>query len=206
MDISQIISRGINVLLSPRKVFNEVKSEQINMQQIVIYLGIMALPGLIGYIIGYGVVGVPLVFFTYKFSMGYAIGFGVFYYIMSIVGIIVFGYVINFLAPNFKSKQNLMQSMKLVAFSATPALVAGFFNIYPPLALLIFLAALYGLYMLYIGIPIFMETPKDQQIIYLIISIVAYVVIIFVLNWIVSSIMWASVGGYPITSATSWLT
>lgn len=201
MDISSIINRGINIILKPKEVFNQIKTEQITKEQLIIYLGIFALPGLIGYIVGYGVVGISYSVYigqaSYKVPIAWAVGFGILYYITTIIGIIIFGYIVNMLAPSFKSKQNLMQAMKLVVFSATPALLAGIFNIYPPLTLLIFLAALYGLYMLYIGIPIFMETPNDQHIVYLIVSIVAYFVIIFIISWVVSSIMWAGLGGYP---------
>ena len=201
MDISSIINRGINVILKPKEVFNQIKTEQITKEQLIIYLGIFALPGLIGYIIGYGVVGISysvyLAHHSYKVPVAWAVGFGILYYIMTIIGIIIFGYIVNMLAPNFKSKQNLMQAMKLVVFSATPALLAGIFNIYPPIALLIFLASLYGLYLLYIGIPIFMETPNDQHIVYLVVSIIAYFVIIFIISWVVSAIMWAGLGGYP---------
>ena len=96
----------------------------------------------------------------------------------------------------FKSKQNLMQSLKLAAFASTPSLVAGIFNIYPPIALITILFALYGLYLLYIGIPVFMETPKDQHIVYLIVCIIVLIVFTFIISWIATSIMWSTVGGW----------
>jgi len=201
MDISKIINRGINVILKPKQIFNEIKTEQTTLQNLIIYLAVFALPGLIGYIIGYGVVGITysyrFAYLSYKVGIGHAVGFGIFYYIMTIIGVIAFGYVVNFLAPNFKSKQNLIQAMKLVVFTATPALLAGIFNIFPPLGLLVILGAIYSLYLLYIGIPVLMETPNDQHIIYLIISIVVYIVIVFIISWITSSLMWAALGGYP---------
>ncbi|UCH72530.1 MAG: YIP1 family protein [Thermoplasmatales archaeon] len=200
MDIGKMISNGISVLTGPKQAFQRLKKEQMTMQTIIIYVAIFALPGLIGYIVGYGVVGVSysyaFVSWSYKVPIANAVGFGIFYYIMWIILVIVFGYVINMLAPSFKSRQDLIQSMKLAAFASTPSLIAGIFNIWPPIALLTLLFAIYGIYLLYIGIPIFMDTPQDQHIIYLIICIIVLIVFTFIISWVVSSVMWTSVGGY----------
>ncbi len=67
--------------------------------------------------------------------------------------------------------QDQTQAMKLVAYASTLGLLAGILYIIPPLAILVFLASLYGLYILYLGIPVFMETPEDKRLIYLIVSI-----------------------------------
>ncbi|MCZ7380999.1 MAG: hypothetical protein O8C64_05445 [Candidatus Methanoperedens sp.] len=48
-------------------------------------------------------------------------------YILSIVDVYVIGIVINALAPNFSSKQDENQAMKLAAYSATAGLVGGIF-------------------------------------------------------------------------------
>jgi len=201
MDIGSLIRNGINVLTGPKQAFQRLKMEQVTMQTIITYVAIFALPGLIGYIVGYGVVGVSYSYLgwtyaVYKVPIANAVGFGIFYYIMWIILVIVFGYIINMLAPSFKSRQDLMQSLKLAAFASTPSLLAGIFNIYPPIALLTLLFALYGLYLLYLGIPVFMETPKDQHIVYLIICIVVLIVFTFIISWVISSVMWSSVGGY----------
>jgi hypothetical protein len=205
MDIGKMISNGISVLTGPKQAFQRLKMEQMTMQTIIIYVAIFALPGLIGYIIGYGVVGVSYSygFFSYSYTVpiANAVGFGILYYILWIILVIVFGYVINMLAPSFKSRQDLMQSMKLAAFASTPSLIAGIFNIFPPIALLTLLFALYGIYLLYLGIPIFMETPQDQHIIYLIICIIVLIIFTFIISWVISSVMWTSVGGYG-----SWYT
>ena len=202
MDIGSMIRTGINILTGPKQAFEKLKTEKMTMQAIITYVAIFAFPGLIGYIIGYGVVGISysafgVTYYTYKVPIANAIGFGIFYYILWIILVIVFGYIINMFAASFKSKQNLMQSQKLAAFASTPALLAGFFNIYPPIGLISILLALYGIYLLYLGIPVFMETPKDQHIIYLIICIVVLIVFSAIVSWVVSSIMWSSLGGYP---------
>jgi hypothetical protein len=187
MDIGKLINIGISVLINPKQAFKKLKMEQMTMQTIITYVAIFAFPGLIGYIIGYGLVD------SYKVHIGAAFGFGIFYYIFSIILVIVFGYIINMFAPTFNSKQDLMQSLKLAAYVSTPFLISGIFNILPAIAFLTILFALYGFYLLYLGIPVFMETPKDQHIAYLVICIVVLIVISVILSWVVSQIMWASI-------------
>jgi hypothetical protein len=199
----KVINQGINILINPKEAFSKLKNENFTKQDLIIYLAILSLPILIGIIVGYAVVGfggsIYGVGWSYKFPIGHAITAGVVHYILMIIGIIGFGYVFNMFAPTFKSKQNLMQALKLTTFAATPVLLAGIFYIYPPISLLVLVFALYSLYLLYIGIPMFMETPEDNRIPYLIISIIIFIVIIFIISYIVGSIMWAAVGGYPTT-------
>lgn len=184
MDIMKIINQAISILVNPKDALEKAKKDKFETMDIIIYLGIVGIPTLIGFILGYGAIGYSTYF------LGASIGGAIVYYILAIIGIIVFGFILNAFAPTFKSKQNKMQAMKLVAFSATPWLLAGIFYIYPPIWFLATLAGLYGLYILYIGIPIYMETPKDQQIPYLIVAIVIFIIIMGAVWTIANQIWW----------------
>jgi hypothetical protein len=202
MDINAIIDRAKSVVLSPQSTLEAAKAEQPSMQDLITYVAIVAVPTLIGIIIGYGVVGIGTFGFQYKVPFQWAMTWGIMQYVLSIIGVIVFGFVLNLLAPNFSSKQDQTQSTKLVAYASTPGLLAGILNIFPPLSILAFLAGLYGLYILYLGIPVLMDTPEDKRLIYLIVAIVAYIVIMAVVGAITSGVMWGIVGspytpGFP---------
>ena len=194
MDISTIIDRAKNVVLTPKATLEAAKAERPSMQDLIMYVAIVAIPTLIGIIIGYGAVGIRTFGFSYKVPFQWAVTWGIMQYVLSIIGVIVFGYVLNMLAPNFSSKQDQIQATKLVAYAATPGLIAGIFYIFPPLSILAFLAGLYGLYILYLGIPVLMETPEDKKLIYLIVAIVAYIVIMAIVGMITSSVMWGVIG------------
>ena len=84
-----------------------------------------------------------------------------------------------------------MKALKLVSYAATPWLLLGIANIYPPIALLALLGGLYGLYILFLGIPIYMETPKEQQIPYFIVGLIVYLVVMGLVWWL-SSFIWTS--------------
>lgn len=196
MDINAIVDRAKNVVLKPKETLEAAKAEQPSMQDLIIYVAIVAVPTLIGIIIGYGVVGIGGFWGHFRVPIHLALGWGILQYVLSIIGVFVFGYIVSLLAPSFSSKQDQTQAMKLVAYASTPGLLAGILYIIPPLAILVFLASLYGLYILYLGIPVFMETPEDKRLIYLIVSIVVYIIIMAIIGWITSAIMWGMIG-YP---------
>src|SRR3546814_11306607 len=85
--------------------------------------------GLIGALtFGYGAYG-----FHYRPSMGSAITTAIIAYIMAFVGVWVLAWIINALAPTFEATRNPVQAMKVAAYSATAAWVAGVFQIVPSL-------------------------------------------------------------------------
>ena len=187
MDIMSIFNQAISVIFNPRASLEKSRNQKTEMMDAIFYLTIVGIPTLIGLIIGYGII--------WQHSLGRAVISGVVYYILAIIGIVVFSYIFNILSPTFKSTQNQMNALKLVTIAATPWLIAGIFYIYPPLGILVFLAGIYGLYILYKGIPILMGTPKDQQIPYLIIAVVIYFVITIIIWSIsVSIISWGVYG------------
>ena len=181
-----MINQAKDIIIKPKDTIEKLKNETVTMKDIIIYLIIIGLPTFLGIFLGYGFIGWGF----YGGWIGFAFALALITYILSIVGIIVFGFILNGLAPNFKSKANKMQAMKLVSYAATPWLLLGIASIYPPIAIISLLGGIYGLYILYIGIPILMETPKEQQMTYFIISLVIYIVIIGVIYWLIGWIWW----------------
>jgi len=197
MNIMKIIHQAKDLIINPKGTMLKLKDEQVTMKDIIIYLAIVAAPTFIGMLLGYGF------FWWGGFGqlLGYAFAMALITYILSIVGVIVFGFILNALAGNFKSKQNKMQALKLVSYAATPWLLLGIVNIYPVVGLIALLGGIYGLYILYLGIPIFMETPKEQQMPYFVIGLIVYIVVMALVWWLSSFIwtrlVWGSVwGGY----------
>lgn len=182
--------RAISILKSPQTELTKVKSEELSKDYLIKqYIAFLAVIPAIAYIIGFGVVGINIGILGFKYPIEWAIVYGVLTYILSIVGFYILSLVIDALAPNFASKQNPLQAMKLAAYSYTPVLIGGIFNIIPLLGIIGLLFALYGLYILYLGIPVLMETPKDKAMTYAIVVIVAMIVIYFIMGAIASGIV-----------------
>src|SRR3546814_13610519 len=105
--------------------------------------------GLIGALtFGYGAYG-----FHYRPSMGSAITTAIIAYIMAFVGVWVLAWIINALAPTFAATRNPVHAMKVASSSATSAMVAGVFQIFPSLAWIGAILALYTLYLPFLAPP-----------------------------------------------------
>ena len=194
------IDRAISIVKNPQSELNKVKSEQLSKDYLIKqYIAILAIIPAVAYFIGMGFIGIG---FGFKLPLTTAVVGGVLMYILSIAGFYATSIVINALAPNFSSKQNENQAMKLAAYSYTPVLLGGVFNIIPMLGIIGLLFALYGLYILYLGVPLLMETPQDKALTYTIVIIVAMVVIYAVIGAITSAIIFSmspvpGMMGYP---------
>jgi hypothetical protein len=108
-------------------------------------------------------------------------------YVLSIVGVFVVAYVIDYLAGMFDGQKNLDNAMRVSAYAPTAAWVAGVFNLIPFLGFLAILG-LYSIYLLHTGIAELMRPSPGKAIIYTVAVIVAVFVIYLVLFSIVGAL------------------
>ena len=102
-------------------------------------------------------------------------------YVLTLIGVFVVGYVIDYLAGVFDGQKNLGNAMKVSAYAPTAAWVVGVFNIIPALAILGILG-LYSLYLLHTGIAALMKPPEGKALFYtigVVVSVIVIQVIIF---------------------------
>ena len=109
-------------------------------------------------------------------------------YILDVAAVYVIAIVIRMLAPTFNSTVDEIKSLKLAAYIFTPAFLIAVLDIIPPLSGLTFLGVLYGLYILYIGLPIVLATPKDKVVTYVVAVVVATLVVFVVIGVIIGLI------------------
>lgn len=98
-------------------------------------------------------------------------------YVLGLAGVYLLALLIDALAPTFGGEKDRMQALKVAAFSATPVWIAGVLHILPALGILVLLAALYSLFVLYLGLQILMKSPKDKALAYTIVVIVIAIVV-----------------------------
>jgi len=95
-------------------------------------------------------------------------------------------------APTFGGEKSRVQALKVVAYSYTASWVAAIIAIIPGLALLsALLGLIYGLYLLNLGLPFTMKCPSEKSVAYTAVTIIAAIIVGFVLNLVIGS-----VGGY----------
>jgi hypothetical protein len=108
-------------------------------------------------------------------------------YVLTLVGVFVVAYVIDFLAGYFDGKKNLGNAMKVSAYAPTAAWVAGVFNLIPALAILSILG-LYSLYLLHTGIAALMKPPESKALVYTIAVVICVVVLWLVIFGVVGAL------------------
>lgn len=85
------------------------------------------------------------------------------------VGVYGLGYGICWLAKTFDVKPSLVHCMELAAFTSVPLFAVGLAALYPVLYINVtigMLAVGAAVYLLYVGVPIFMHIPEDEGFMY----------------------------------------
>jgi Yip1 domain len=184
-----IVARVQAILLKPKEEWLKIKDEPATIKDLFVpYVVILAAIPAVATFLG------TLLFVSFRIPggggtwTGRAFLYAIFSYILSLVVVYAFGFIINALAPNFGSTQNLMMAMKLAVYSMTPAWIAGIFNLIPALSVLSVLGSLYGLYILYLGFSTpLMGTPKEKTVGYVVVSIVVVIVLMAVVGAILGA-------------------
>ena len=201
-----LFERIKNILITPKTEWQKIDSEEQTLSTVIItYILPLSLFAAICAYIGFGLVGIDTGLFGLRLKGNeWGLYEGISRLISPILSTIIAAYVIDALAPTFKSEKNINKSAQLVAYSATASLVGSVFLILPSLSLLAALLGLYGIYILYLGIGPLKKTPDDQKIGYMIVSFVIYIVIagilLFILHKILGSVLGIDFSELNITS------
>jgi hypothetical protein len=174
-----LVERAKNICLTPKTEWPLIAGESTTPGSLISqYVVPLALIGPIAGFIGGSVFGhsLPLLG-TYRVPIIAGLGMAVFVFVMSIVGVLIISFIINALAPNFGGEKNNQQAMKVAAYSYTPAWIAGVFQLIPMLGILAILGALFGLYLLYLGLPRLMKCPEDRAIGYTVVVVVCAIIL-----------------------------
>jgi hypothetical protein len=98
-----------------------------------------------------------------------AFAIAVIYYLALLVGVFSIGWVIHLLGKAYELVKPLPLCIALAAYTATPLFLIGIMQVYPVLWLNMLLglpALAYTVYLLYSGLPIMMEIPKERGFLY----------------------------------------
>jgi hypothetical protein len=86
-------------------------------------------------------------------------------YFFSFVLVYLVALIADFAAPYFEGRRSFSSALKLSAYAFTPVWLAGIFLLVPGLRFLT-LFGLYGVYLLWTGVPRLMQTPRDRALFY----------------------------------------
>ena len=182
-----LVERVKRILLSPRTEWEVIDAEATTPAKLYTgYIALLAAIGPIAQLIGYSVFGISVPFMgTYRVPFGSAITSALVTYILTLIGTYVLALIIDALAPTFNGQRSQVQALKVAAYSSTASWVAGIFALIPGLRLLAILG-LYSLYLLYLGLPVLMKSPREKAMGYTVVVILAAIVLFMIIG-VVSS-------------------
>ncbi|KXK57471.1 MAG: Yip1 domain protein [Chlorobi bacterium OLB7] len=191
-----LVDRAKNIILTPKTEWPVIETEEPDTGGMITgyALPLMLLP-VVGTIIGTGLLSPS--------GLMYGVAAGLAWLITSLIVIVVAAFIVNVLASSFGSVANQGRAFQLVIYSNTAGWVAGILSIIPVLGGFAAIAGgLYGIYLMYLGLPHTMKTPDDKRVIYVIIVLAVNFLVIFVLGGMILTTV-LGILGLSVLSAAS---
>lgn len=127
-----------------------------------------------------------------KLTTASALPLTVLSYLAMLLGVAIMGAFIHWMARTYDAKPTIAQCVVFAAYTCSPLFVAGLAALYPNIWLAMLagtLAVCYSVYLLYVGIPIYMNIPEEEGFFYAS-SILAIGLVVLVSQIAMSVILW----------------
>ena len=197
-----LIERAKNIMLTPKTEWDAVAVDPTPTATLVTaYVLPLAALSAVAHFISSAVIGTSIPFGgTFRMPMGWALGMLVYGLVMSIVAVFLLGFIIDVLAPTFGGQKNFNQAVKVAAYSYTAGWLGGVLGIIPWVGWILgLLVSLYGIYLLYLGLPKVMKNPPEKSVAYTVVVIIVAIIVAIVIGTIGTMIsagaMYGATGG-----------
>jgi hypothetical protein len=188
-----LVARAKQMILSPVAGWRSIGEEKSTVSTLLLrYVLPMALIPAAASFIGYGFVGVDGLLFRVS-GLYWGAVMAINSLITSVAVYLLGTYIVDRMAPGFGAIREPGRSAQLVAYSSTPAWVAGIFYAVPSLQEGVVLG-LYGVYLFYLGIPVLKRTPDDQRVAFTISSAIVIIILRFLIGLLLINIIYSFSG------------
>src|SRR5688572_8444259 len=184
MDMNKLVARVKAILMTPKTEWPVIASEPATVADlyknyIVVLAAIPAIAGFIkGSLIGYSGFGVHV-----RTPFGMGLTTAIVTYLLTLGLAYVLALIVDALAPTFGGQKNPVQALKVVAYSYTASWVASIALVLPVIGWLVAIAGgIYGIYLLYLGLPATMKAPQEKAVGYTVVTIILAIL----LGWVVA--------------------
>ncbi|MDA4117880.1 MAG: YIP1 family protein [Thaumarchaeota archaeon] len=183
MDISSTFKNAIALVSNPVSYMKDHKDATLPVNTVMInYVAVLAAIPFIATLIG------DLWYYARFGVYGYAVVAAIVTYILDVAAVFIIGMVIWKLAPTFGTTTDQSRATMLAAYVFTPVFLISILNVIPFIGWITFVGLLYGLYILYLGIPILFNIAASKVISYTIGIVVASFVVLAIVGAIVGAI------------------
>ena len=178
-----LVDRVKNIILTPKTEWDVIAAEPTPPKQLVMtYVLPLAAIAAIASFISASLIGTSFLGGTYRTPFVWGLVLAIYQFVMALVSCFVVGFIIDALAPKFDGQKNFEQAFKVAVYAYTPGWLGQVLGIIPLLGWLLgLLLALYGLYLLYLGLPKLMKNPDDKTIVYEIVVVVVAIIVSIVI-------------------------
>ncbi len=193
-----LVTRASNIIMRPNAEWPVIAAEPATPVSVFTgYVVPLAAIGPIASCIGFSVVGVGIPFVgTYRVGLIAGLTNAVISYVFALLGVFLLAAIVNVLAPFFGAPKSWLGSLKVTAYSLTPSFLAGILLIFPPLGILGIVASLYGIFLIFIGLPVLMGASREKAPIY-VVSVIGCGIVLGVIFGAVNAAV--RVGSYAAT-------
>ena len=157
-----LVHRVQNICLKPKQEWEVIAGETSSTADLLKNYALpLAAIGAVAGFIGLSFIGMSVPFLgTYRVPMVTGLVSGAVGLAIQLASVFVLGLIIDALAPKFGGEKNSAQALKVAVYSFTPGWAVSVVRILPSLGILAGLASLYGIYVLYLGLPRLMKSPQ----------------------------------------------
>ena len=181
------------MILSPVSGWRSIGEERSTAGTLLLrYVLPMALIPAAASFIGYGFVGVDGLVFRVS-GLYWGVVMAINSLITSVAVYLLGTYIVDRMAPGFGAIREPGRSAQLVAYSSTPAWLAGIFYAVPSLQECVVLG-LYGVYLFYLGTSVLKRTPDDQRVAFTISSAIVIIILRFLIGLLLINIIYSFSG------------
>jgi len=182
-----LVERAKNILLTPKTEWAVIEAEPTPPKDLILnYVLPLAAFAAVMHFLSLAIIGTRTPFGgVFHVGYGWALMMAVYQLVMAVVAVFVIAFIIDALAPSFGGTKSMNQATKVAAYAFTASWIGSVFGLIPWLgAVLMFICALYGLYLLYLGLPALMKNPADKSIGYTAVVVIAAIVVTVVIGMV----------------------
>lgn len=156
----RLIDRIKNIILSPKTEWPVIDTEPTTIAQL--YKGyvipLVAFSALMSFV-RLSIVGIGF----WRMPVLTGLAYALVSFVFGLLGLYVFGWLIDMLVPTFSGQRDRRQAVKTAAYAFTPGAIGAVFVLLGGLGRPLHLAAaIWGIYLLYLGLPVLMRSPREK--------------------------------------------
>ncbi len=181
--MKSLLLRVKNILIHPREEWRIVKEEPATYPGILFrYVCILAAVPPLAAVAGRFILDRNIQDNKVAFSLAYFLFTDLFWYCMYVANIMITGVIVAAIASTPATRLNNIQGLKIAAYSFTPLVIASPISLLPRTGWIFYVAIVYSLYLLYLGIISLAAAEKRQAVWFAAASFFSAGVIIGVMN------------------------